>query len=109
MAVCAHCGGETTEGISCLTDPVVVDGRAYAPVRFGQEPGPRHRYEPEECRDCSTPVGGVHHLGCCVERCPACHGQAVSCACVTDREPLSHMRTSAPRCRTHVLRRVGWH
>ena len=26
MAICSHCGGEMTEGISCLTDPVVIDG-----------------------------------------------------------------------------------
>ena len=37
MAICSHCGGEMTEGISCLTDPVVIDGRAYAPIRWGQE------------------------------------------------------------------------
>ena len=75
MAICEHCGGEMSDGISCLTDPIVIDGRAYLPVRWGQEPRPRHRYEPEECRDCSTPIGGVHHPGCCLERCPACHGE----------------------------------
>ena len=84
MAICAHCGGEMTEGISCLTDPVIIDGKVYAPIRWGQELRPRHRYEPEECRDCATPLGGVHHPGCCLERCPACHGQAISCGCVPD-------------------------
>ena len=57
MAICSHCGGEMTEGISCLTDPVIIDGRAYAPIPWGQELRPRHRYEPEECRDCGTPLG----------------------------------------------------
>ena len=57
MAICSHCGGEMTEGISCLTDPVVIEGRAYAPIPWGQELRPRHRYEPEECRDCGTPLG----------------------------------------------------
>ena len=37
MAICSHCGGEMTDGISCLTDPVVIDGKAYAPIRWGQE------------------------------------------------------------------------
>jgi hypothetical protein len=97
-----------TEGIGCLTDPVLIAGRAYAPVRFGQELRPRHRYEPEECWDCSTPVGGVHHPGCCVERCPACHGQAISCGCVMDPEPDAHERMTVFRCRAHVLRQVGW-
>ena len=84
MAICAHCGGEMTEGISCLTDPVMIGGKAYSPIRWGQEPRPRHRYEPEECRDCGTPMGGVHHPGCAMERCPACHGQAIGCGCVPD-------------------------
>jgi hypothetical protein len=107
MAICSHCGGEMTEGISCLTDPVVIDGRPYAPIRWGQELRPRHRYEPEECRDCGTPLGGVHHPGCCMERCPACHGQAIGCGCVS--EPFCAFESSrAGRCRSHVLRRVGW-
>ena len=63
MPICSHCGGEMTDGISCLTDPVIIGGKAYAPVRWGQELRPRHRYEPEECRDCGTPLGGVHHPG----------------------------------------------
>ncbi len=107
MAVCSHCGGEMTEGISCLTDPVIIGGKALARVRWGQELRPRHRYEPEECRDCGTPLGGVHHLGCCMERCPACHGQAIQCGCLF--EPLcTYERLPRHRCRSHVLRRVGW-
>jgi hypothetical protein len=107
MAICSHCGGEMTEGISCLTDPVVIDGRAYAPIPWGQELRPRHRYEPEECRDCGTPLGGIHHPGCCMERCPACHGQAIGCGCATEPDcTFEAARTG--RCRSHVLRRVGW-
>jgi hypothetical protein len=102
MAICARCGGETTDGISCLTDP---------PVRWGQELRPRHQYEPDECRGCGTPLGGAHHPGCCLERCPACHGQAITCPCVTDVEAEDHCvfeRSGTHCCRAHVLRRVGW-
>ncbi len=107
MAICSQCGGEMTDGISCLTDPLIIGRRAYAPVRWGQELRPRHRYEPEECRDCGTPLGGVHHPGCCIERCPACHGQAISCGCF--REPdCGYANPRSPRCHSHVLRRVGW-
>jgi hypothetical protein len=95
MAICSHCGGEMTEGISCLTDPVIIGGKAYAPIPFGQELRPRHRYEPEECRDCATP------------RCPACHGQALGCDCLSEPDcDFESGRTA--RCTTHVLRRVGW-
>jgi hypothetical protein len=108
MAICSHCGGEMTDGISCLTDPVLIGGKAYAPVRWGQELRPRHRYEPEECRDCGTPLGGVHHPGCCIERCPACHGQAISCGCFAEPDCV-YASLRPARCRSHVLRRVGWH
>ena len=102
MAICSHCGGEMMEGISCLTDPVIIGGRSYAPIPWGQELRPRHRYEPEECRDCGTPLGGVHHPGCCMERCPACHGQAIGCECMTEYEcEFESGRTM--RCRAHVL------
>jgi hypothetical protein len=107
MAICSHCGGEMTEGISCLTDPVVIGGRTYAPIPWGQEPRPRHRYEPEECRDCCTPLGGIHHPGCCMERCPACHGQAIGCGCLAE-SVCAFEASRTGRCRDHVLRRVGW-
>jgi hypothetical protein len=107
MAICSHCGGEMTDGISCLTDPVIIGGKAYAPVRWGQELRPRHRYEPDECRDCGTPLGGVHHPGCCIERCPACHGQAISCGCFAEPDCV-YASPRPARCRSHVLRRVGW-
>ena len=107
MAICSHCGGDMTDAISCLTDPVVIDGRPYARIRWGLEPRPRHRYEPEECRGCGTPIGGVHHLGCCLERCPACHGQAVACGCF-DEPACCRAPTPVRRCRAHELRRVRW-
>jgi hypothetical protein len=111
MAICARCGGETTDGISCLTDPISIGGRPYAPVRWGQELRPRHRFEPDDCRGCGTPLGGAHHPGCCLERCPACHGQALTCPCVADQEGEGGCvfeRARTQRCRGHVLRRVGW-
>jgi hypothetical protein len=106
MAICKICGGEMTDGISCLSDPIVIGGKAYAPIRFGQESRPRRGVVPDECSDCRTPLGGVHHPGCCVERCPACLGQALWCPCV-DEPPCEHESIRAPRCRWHVLRRAG--
>ena len=31
MAICSQCGGEMTDGISCLTDPMIIGGKPYAP------------------------------------------------------------------------------
>ena len=90
-----------TEGISCLTDPVVIEGRAYVPIPWGQELRPRHRYEPEDCRDCGTPLGGMHHPGCCMERCPACRGQAIACGCVTEADCRSGASAGAEVSRPH--------
>jgi hypothetical protein len=104
MAICSHCGGEMSEGISCLTDPVVIGGKAYYPVRWGQESRRlRHRYEPEERRACGTPLGGVHHPGCIMERCPV----VTACGCVTEPDDVC-ATTRATRCRSHVPRRAGW-
>ena len=111
MAICARCGGEMTDGISCLTDAITIGGRPYPPVRWGQEPRPRHRYEPDDCRGCGTPLGGAHHPGCCLERCPACHGQATTCLCIAEDEVVEECGfepARTDRCRAHVLRRVGW-
>jgi hypothetical protein len=38
------------------------------------------------CHDCGTPVGGLHHPGCDVERCPRCEGQAITCGCADVEE-----------------------
>jgi hypothetical protein len=43
--------------------------------RFGLQPG-------DHCRDCGVVFGQVHVSPCCVEDCPNCGGQAISCECV---------------------------
>jgi hypothetical protein len=79
MAVCASCEQEMTDSISCRPDPIKIGDRVFDPIRWGAE-RPRRRVD-FPCVDCSAPPGGVHHPGCCVERCPACLGQALGCPC----------------------------
>jgi hypothetical protein len=57
----------------------LIDGERFDRVRYGQE------YEGDPlnpvCRDCAAAPGLFHVPGCCVERCPRCSGQAISCGC----------------------------
>ena len=102
MAICPLCDGEMLDGVSCLPDPVVINGHNYEPIRWGSERGFGRWKQPELCGDCATPRGGVHHHGCDMERCPACHGQALSCGC--SRETECGIRVAHPRCAVHLFR-----
>ena len=35
----------------------------------------------QPCSDCAVEHGQLHVPGCCVERCPGCAAQAISCLC----------------------------
>jgi hypothetical protein len=72
MAVCRQCDNEMKTPTSCRPDLIAIRGRLLEPVRWGAERGRERWVVDSPCRDCNTPVGGVHHPGCCLERCPAC-------------------------------------
>jgi hypothetical protein len=75
--------------VSCLSDPIPIGGGFFEPIRWGDERRNSRWVIDFPCRDCRTPIGGVHHPGCCVERCPACLGQALGCPCFgTDDDDL---------------------
>jgi len=40
------------------------------------------------CRDCGCLPGHLHHYRCDVERCPFCYGQAISCDCGPETDPV---------------------
>jgi hypothetical protein len=86
--VCSYCGNEagTVEGCAVETFDDFADGVERTRVRFGQEYRdytPRHR-----CPDCGVMSGHFHHEDCGYEACPRCGGQALSCDCLDDVEPV---------------------
>jgi hypothetical protein len=75
MAECPTCHEEMSTTLSCTGSP--------APSDFKIELAGRR------CPDCGVMPGGLHHMGCDVERCNACGGQALSCGyCVKDEEDV---------------------
>ena len=114
MSVCPHRNGEMKEGNSCRPDPIMIGDAAYEPIRWGDERKSQRWVIDFPCRDCATPPGGVHHPGCCVERCPACLGQALGCECFADPDdeawdddcpstfgPSCHFGSKKGRCAAH--------
>lgn len=45
------------------------------------------------CHDCGVKVGGYHHPGCDMERCPRCKGQLIGCRCGMDERWLKTLRS----------------
>lgn len=59
-----------------------VAGVERARVAYGDEPSLRRFAQSPRCRDCAAELGQLHVPGCCVEACPACGEQAISCSCL---------------------------
>jgi hypothetical protein len=58
-----------------------ISGQEFDRIAFGDGeedlPGPK-------CDDCGAQRGALHKLGCDLEPCPRCGGQAISCDCFYD-------------------------
>ena len=75
MAVCELCHKEMLTGASCVVEVLHQDG---VPLFLDRV---RRR-----CDDCGVKRGGLHHLGCDMQRCPCCGRQLISCGCWFDED-----------------------
>lgn len=85
---CALCGlnfGKATAN-TCILHKLVEfpDGEIMEPIRYGDPREGCFAEHSERCHDCNVAVGGIHHRGCDVERCPRCFVQIIGCACMRD-------------------------
>src|SRR5690348_9446001 len=56
----------------------VINSQEYDRVSYGQGPDD---FDHPKCDDCGVARGAVHKLGCDLEPCPRCGGQAITCDC----------------------------
>ena len=77
FAKCSYCKQEMKPGVGCVKVPIAIElaGKVMDPVPHSGD---------GVCHDCNAPVGGYHHPGCDMERCPHCGGQLISCGCLSD-------------------------
>ena len=56
----------------------VINGEEYARVAYGYGPDD---HDSPKCDDCGVARSKFHKLGCDLEPCPRCDGQAITCEC----------------------------
>ena len=76
-ARCSACHRAKLEARGCTVAKVILaNGRVLPRVRFYPLDGASLD---DRCSDCKVSRGGLHHLGCGLERCPSCGQRASIC------------------------------
>jgi hypothetical protein len=76
-ATCRACHHEKVVATSCTIAAVrLADGGVFPRVRFFPLDGASLD---SRCPECNVGPGGLHHVGCVLERCPSCGQQASLC------------------------------
>jgi hypothetical protein len=84
MAICHWCAQEMSVASSCTVAAFHLDGRPFEMVAFGADTN--GGAFGQRCGDCGVVLGGLHHPGCDVQRCPSCRGQMATCGCRFDED-----------------------
>lgn len=84
-ATCDYCD-QPMNGSTCPQATYAIAEGEYERIPYGDLRDLVQPPCPPNCADCNTPLGGLHHPGCDVERCPRCGGQSISCGCDPDDE-----------------------
>lgn len=90
MAICTDCGNEMTTGVSCVVGVLHQGGRAYPLAPHPRPRRSRSAHGAGTCGDCGVAPGGLHHIGCDLQRCPRCGWQLISCDCRFDELAAEH-------------------
>ncbi len=87
MRQCKACKRTHQSPQGCKLRTIKINGIEYLPIPYGKETAwEQYNLTPgETCRDCETPLGKYHHLNCCVEQCPVCGEQWISCNCIAEK------------------------
>jgi hypothetical protein len=59
----------------------IINGEEYDRVAYGDG---EYDLQHAKCDDCGVARGSLHLLGCDLEPCPRCGGQAITCDCFYD-------------------------
>jgi len=80
VKTCSACGAKIGTIDSC-------EGRTMIAMKDGAQKGPVFHSDPANCQACGVATDRPHHLGCPLERCPACHGPLQRCGCMVGSKP----------------------